>query len=140
MDDLSTKLAQLENDGYIAYVLARSEVLSDKSGYEGAGISRSGFYKWPKKDRDYLNKLARELKTETALKAKLILSDNTQKAAEVKVEGLNAKNEHVKQSAATEILDRMLGKPTQRREISGPKGKPVEIVEIVKNNGTLPTK
>ena len=48
----------------------------------------------------------------------------------MKVSGLKDPNKRIKQSAATEILDRMLGKPMQRQEISGPKGEPIEIIEI----------
>lgn len=44
------------------------------------------------------------------------------KAIRVKVRGLDSKDERVRQSAATEIIEWELGKPTQRQEHSGPDG------------------
>jgi len=133
MDVLATKLDKLENDNHLSYVLARADVNSDKAGYEDAGVSRAAYYKWPKEIRDHLNKLARELKLETALKAKLVLKAATKEAAEMKVSGLKSGKEHVQQSAATEILDRMLGKPTQRQEVEHDIKKPVTITHILKH-------
>ena len=54
------------------------------------------------------------------------------KAAAVKVAGLNSDNERVRQDSASEILDRNMGKPTQRQELTGVAGAPVsiEVVEI----------
>lgn len=56
-----------------------------------------------------------------------IIQANATKAAQVKVEGLDSKDEKVKQAAATEILDRQLGKPTQRSEITGKDGEALHI-------------
>jgi hypothetical protein len=116
MDDLQTKLTQLENSQMIDYVMARSEVTSDKQGYENAGVSKPTFYGWGKEKREYLNELARDLKVATGLKARLLLSGATERAAEIKIKGLESRKEHIQQSVSTEILDRMLGKPTQKNE------------------------
>ena len=113
MTDLDTKLSQIVDDSKLNYVLERSEVNTDKDGYVNSGVGKQVFYKWPKETRAELNKLALALKLETALKAKLVLKAATKEAALVKVGGMKSKNEHVKQSAATEILDRMLGKSMQ---------------------------
>jgi hypothetical protein len=37
----------------------------------------------------------------------------------VKVAGLDSDNEKIRQDAATEILDRQIGKPLQKSEVSG---------------------
>ena len=116
MDELTTRLDQIENDRQLDYVLARAEVSTDKDGYTDAGIHKTTFYEWSKETREYLNGLARELKLEVALKAKLVLRAATKEAAEVKVKGLTNRDERIKQGAATEILDRMLGKPVQKQE------------------------
>ena len=128
MDELTTRLDQIENDRQLDYVLARAEVSTDKAGYLDAGIHKTTFYDWSKETREYLNGLARELKLEVALKAKLVLRAATKEAAEVKVKGLTNRDERIKQGAATEILDRMLGKPVQKQAIEHEVVKPV-IVE-----------
>ena len=139
LTDLSTKIDKLEDESYISYVFARSEVDTNEEACKRSGVSHAKFYGWPIETRNYLNSLAIELKKATAFKAKMILSEATEKAANIKVSGMNSSNEHIQQSASTEILDRMLGKPTQKTELSGPKGQPVTIIEIIKSNGTLPT-
>ena len=113
MDELSTKLDKIEDSRKLSYVLERAETNSATDACKNAGISRPLYYKWGKEERDYLDGLALELKRETGLRAKLILSGATKEAAEVKVKGLTNRDERIKQSSATEILDRMLGKPVQ---------------------------
>lgn len=51
-----------------------------------------------------------------------ILDGNVVRAAMVKVAGLDSTEEKVRQDVASEVLDRVMGKPTQRQEISGPDG------------------
>ena len=130
MDDLVTKLDQIQDDQELNYVLERADVNTDKDGYTNAGISKPVFYRWPRETREHLNKLAIALKLETALKAKLVLRAATKEAAEVKVKGLTNRDERIKQGAATEILDRMLGKPMQRQEIEHDIKRPVKITYV----------
>jgi len=59
-----------------------------------------------------------------------ILEGNVVKAAMVKVAGLESSDEKQRQDVASEVLDRIMGKPTQRQEISGPDGS-VLTVEYV---------
>ena len=117
MNELATKLDQIQDDQKLNYVLERAEVSTDQAGYRNAGVSKPTFYKWGKEQRAYLNSLAISLKLEVALKAKLVLRAATKEAAEIKVEGMKSRNERVRQGASTEILDRMLGKPMQRQEM-----------------------
>jgi len=49
-------------------------------------------------------------------------------AISVKVEGLRSRNENVKQNAATEIIDRAIGKATQKNEITGANGAAMNVV------------
>jgi hypothetical protein len=65
----------------------------------------------------------------------MILEDSVEEAAQIKIAGLKARDERIKQSASTEILDRMLGKPKQSIEHTGEGGKPIEIVEVIKADG-----
>jgi len=130
MDDLSTKLDKIDDSKKLDYVLERAEVHTPTEACKNAEISRGTYYNWGKVEREYLNNLADALRLETALKARLILRGATKDAALVKVKGMTSKNEHVKQSAATEILDRMLGKPTQKNEVDLEVKKPVTVKHI----------
>ena len=55
-----------------------------------------------------------------------ILEGQVVKAAMVKVAGLDSTDEKMRQAGATEILDRVLGRATQKTEVSGPDGGPIE--------------
>lgn len=47
-------------------------------------------------------------------------------AYDVKRDGLRSKDEHIRQSVSSEILDRVIGKPAQRQEVTGPGGGPIK--------------
>ena len=131
MDELTTKLDQIGDDQKLNYVLARAEVTTDKDGYTNAEVSKPTFYRWSRETREHLNKLALELKLKDALQAKLVLRAATKEAAEVKVGGLKDPNKRIKQSAATEILDRMLGKPVQKIDSKHEVVKPVVVEHVL---------
>lgn len=126
MDNLRTELDQLE-DARLAYVLARSKVNSDRQGYMDAGIAKASFYTWTSDEREKLNNLAQQLKRETATRAIMVLQDATEDAALVKAAGLKSRDERVKQAAATEILDRTIGKTTTTVALTGSNGQPIVI-------------
>ena len=127
MDDLRTELDQLK-DSRLDYVIARSKARTDAEGYREAGIAKASFYSWPEEERARLNDLAQQVKRASALRAMMILQDATEEAARVKVEGLKSRKENIKQDAASEILDRMIGKPVIRQEVSGREGGPIIVV------------
>jgi len=134
MNELSAKIDKIEDSRKLSYVLERAEVNSATEACKNAGISRPLYYKWSKDEREYLDGLALELKRETGLMAKLILSGAIKEAAEVKVAGLKyKKDERIKQSAATEILDRMLGKPTQTVQGKVENIQTIKILEVIKS-------
>ncbi len=127
MTILKTELDQLQ-DLRLDYVMARSRVSTDAEGYREAGISKASFYSWPTDERDRLNQLAQQLKRETATRAMMVLQNAAEDAAKVKVSGLKSRDERIKQSAATEIIDRTIGKTEQ--PVSGE----VNIVVTIKEN------
>lgn len=126
MDNLRTELDQLE-DARLAYVMARSKVNSDRQGYLDAGIAKATFYLWPTEEREKLNDLAQRVKRETATRAIMVLQDAAEDAAVVKAAGLKSRDERVKQAAATEILDRTIGKTTTTVALTGSNGQPIVI-------------
>jgi N-methylhydantoinase B/oxoprolinase/acetone carboxylase alpha subunit len=108
--------------------MARSRVNSDRQGFIEAGIAKATFYTWPAEERERLNNLAQQFKRETATRALIVLQDAAEEAAKVKVSGLKSRDERVKQAAATEIIDRTIGKTEQ--PVSGE----VNIVVTLKEN------
>jgi hypothetical protein len=123
MNELRTEIENIESDLERAYVIERSQVQTDKDGYINAGMSKTTFYTWPTERRDYLNTLARRLNTEVAIQIIMELQGVGRQAAIVKANGLKSRNEQIKQRTATEILEWLIGKPTQRvdqkTELSG---------------------
>lgn len=116
MDDIGTILDGLDSRRQ-DYVWERSRLDKDSDAFRAAGIPRSAFYAW--EDREELNKLADKLRANRKIQAELALLNSVAEAAAIKVDGLKSKNQYVRQGAASEILDRILGKPTQRQEHSG---------------------
>lgn len=136
MDDLQTVLAKLE-DNRLDYVRARSLVNSDAQAYKDAGIAKAVFYRWPAEERDKLNEIAQQLKRATVARAIMALQDAAEEAARVKVAGLKSRDERVRQSAASEILDRNIGKPSQGIDLTTGGDKlpaAVTVIEIIKSN------
>lgn len=108
MTDFEQTLAELDSRE-IDYVFARSEAPSDNAALELAGLS----WGWLRnRDAEHLDGLAKRLQINFRFKARKILRDNLEKAATVKVEGLESRDERIRQLSSTEILDRELGKPT----------------------------
>ena len=136
MNNLQIELNGLE-DQRLAYVMARSKVNSDAQGHKEAGITHTTFYTWKKEERDHLNGLAQKIKREIALRALMILQDATEEAARVKVGGLKSRDERVKQGVATEILDRGIGKVSDKLDVTSG-GDPLKI-EVHYTNGKAGT-
>jgi len=137
MNDLRAELDKLE-DARLNYVMARARVNSDAQGYKNAGIPITSFYTWPAEERERLNNLAQRVKREAAMRALMVLQDAAEEAARVKAAGLRSRDERIKQSASSDILDRTIGKPTAPVEISGQGGDPLQVV-VEYANQTNPT-
>lgn len=99
--------------------MARSKVNSDRQGYLDAGIAKASFYTWSHDEREKLNEIAQRVKRETATRALIVLQNAAEDAALIKVAGLKSRDERVKQSVATEILDRTVGKVAEEVNVKG---------------------
>ena len=95
----------------IDYVQARANAVSDSEALRICGYSRGWLNSH---DKDNLNDRAMAFKTDNALKAQIILDQALEQAAKIKAEGLLSRNERIKQDCASEIMDRRMGKPTQK--------------------------
>lgn len=116
MNDLRAELDALEPDLY-AYVMRRAHTNSDAAAYKGI-ISRASFFRIDESIRARLNELAGMLKKDSALQAHLELSGAVYKAVTVKIDGLDSRDPRIRQAAASEILDRTIGKPITRADIT----------------------
>ena len=117
MGDSSTKGIEINtifdglNNREMDYVQARANSVSDAEALRTCGFSRGWLNSRDKKD---LNQRALDFKTDNVLKAQLILDKNLEKAAQGLAELLESRNEYIKIKAQTEIMDRRMGKPTQK--------------------------
>lgn len=127
MDTLRTQIENLE-PLKAQWVYARATVRTDKEAYRAIGVSHSAFYKWPEKERAELREMAGRLKADVQLRVMQMLEDAAEDAAQVKVAGLKSRHDSIKQSVASEILDRVLGKAIQRQEVTGEDGGAVHLV------------
>jgi hypothetical protein len=95
----------------IDYVQARANAASDAEALRIIGKSKG----WLRnRDKDDLNQRALDFKTDNVLKAQLVLDENLEKAAQGLAKLLDSRNENIKLKAQTEIMDRRMGKPTQK--------------------------
>jgi len=110
-----------------AYVLARSDAFSNNQALKVCGFSIG----WLRnKDIDDLNSRAESLRKDKAMRAAMILSEAVEEAARIKVAGLKVRDERIKQSVATELLERELGKVPQRTELTGADGGAIEVDDV----------
>lgn len=110
------------------FIAARLKTRTDKEAAESIGIRPKIPTQWSNKPE--INAYLLKVQQDAAKKAEQLLEAHLFEAAMVKVSALQSEDEKIRQSAATEILDRNLGKPKQRQELSGPKGSPIEITGI----------
>lgn len=134
MNSLRTELDQLENQR-LDYVMARSRVNSDAQAIRESGVPKATFYSWDKAERDNLNELAQKIKRNVALRMIAKLENAGEEAVDTLLKTLKSRNDSVKQRAAVEVMDRLLGKPTQKQEISGKDNEPFVInVKLVEED------
>lgn len=112
----------------IKWVYARLVCKTDKEAAKQAGVHHVTVSQWPNKLG--LNRAVSLLLRSPIEAALRILEDAAIEAAIIKTSGLKSKKEGIKQAAATEILDRNMGRPKQRQEFTGAEGGPIEIEDV----------
>jgi hypothetical protein len=116
MDDLIRKLQELRPEE-LDYVMARSSNNSIAAACKAADLSQSTFYRWD--NREELDSLAFALRLDRHIEVELKLPDALPEAVETIIAGLQERRYDTKFKAAVEILDRTMGKATQKQEITG---------------------
>lgn len=107
----------------LRFVVARQNCNSDAEAAKTIGISKGTVSRWP----DNVEKAVRLMLLDGVHVAQELLRRALNDAVQVKIDGLQSRHENIKQAAATEIIDRMMGKPTQRQEVTGKDGTPLVI-------------
>ena len=111
-DQLSAALVQLSTD-QIRFVIARQEYSTDKDAAAAIHIKSDTVYHWPKIVRDVVQLMAEDGLT-TALHLR---RRHLAKAMAIKVAGLDAADDRLRQSVASEIIEWELGKATQPQQV-----------------------
>ena len=96
------------------FIVAMMDHPSKKEAAEAIGIVPQTAYRWPKE----VEEAVELMRLNIAVGAREMLSKSVAKAALVKVAGLDDDDPKVRQAAATEVLDRILGRPLQKQDVS----------------------
>ena len=112
--ELDRTLTLLSAD-QLKYVEARTRLSTDAA--VGREWGTKNIHQWKRsREPEVLNQVIDWLQLEKTAAAEEVLNRHLMRAAIVKTDGLDSVDERLRQSAATEILDRALGKPMQRVE------------------------
>jgi len=125
LEDLIAKLQEL-NPNELDFVMARSSQNSVKDACKEAGISQSTVYGWD--NRVELEEIALALRLDRHVEVELKLREALPDAVEVIISGLKERRYDTKFKSAVEILDRTMGKPTQKIDQKTEQSGTIEIV------------
>jgi len=122
------------SDREIDYVKARANTKSNRQALRDANLSQGWL---ANRDADALFERAMAFKVDVIYRAQEILDSVVEEAAQVKANGLKSYDQKIKQAAATEILDRKFGKPSQKTEITGVDDSAIVIKVIYDRKGSI---
>ena len=117
------------------FVASYHQYRTKKACAEAIGITPGTVYAWP----EYVWEAAELYEDHVRGAAWQTLEDSVTKATLIKAAGLDSEDERIQQMSATEILDRIFGKPKQRTEHTGEDGGAI-TVELVGIGGIDPDK
>lgn len=121
LDEIREQLAPDQ----LAFLAERVLCRTDKEAAANLNFGYSTVLSWPEKP--IINEAVKLILADGVDVSREILRRSLADAARVKVGGLRGKNKMLQQAAATEILDRFLGKPTQQSNVSV-SGGPLEVI------------
>jgi len=118
---LEESLTRLSTE-QIRFISARLNAKNDKEAARLIGLSPNTVYSWSGEAKAIIHRAQRTYLQNAILAAQAVLQRHVLEAALVKIQALQGHPEgqdKLKQDAATEILDRMLGKPRQSVDVIG---------------------
>jgi len=124
-EQLSQVLDKLSLD-QVRYVVARQEFSTDKEAAASINLKPDTIYRWPTEVKEAVRLMAFDgLATAQHIRRKALA-----KAMLVKVKGLDSNDDVLRQRVATEIIEWEMGKATNRTEVAGPEGGPVQVEDV----------
>ncbi len=115
----------------IRFLTARMGCVSDREAARQIGINIQAPYKWRIHDVP-IDEALSLLEQDSLSLARHLRKHNLAKAMQAKIDGLNSRDQRLRQAVATEIIEWEMGKAMQRQELTGVDGGPVkyEIGEL----------
>ncbi len=107
-------LWQQLNHNQRRYVVIAGEYKTKKDAAEALGLKPQTIHSWP----PIVDTAVRLHQDQQIEAARAILHEAVSKAAMVKIAALDSDDNKTRQDAASEVLDRILGKPTQHQEVN----------------------
>ena len=96
------------------FVVAMQEHPTKKDAALSIGLEPNTVYGW----NGAVDEAVELFSNDVGLAAYAIIESSGIKAAAIKAAGLDSDSERVRQDVSSELLDRILGKPTQRQEVT----------------------
>ncbi len=122
-------LSQLSVD-HIRFIIARIDTVTDKEACQSAGLNYGTFRNMPREKRELIDQALRLVSQDGLVTALHLRRRALARAMEIKLRGLDSRDEKIRQATATEIIEWELGKATQRQEHTGAEGRPIEFIEV----------
>lgn len=110
----------------LAYLAVRPFVRWDKDAAEAVDLAKETVSRWENKAD--IDEAVRLMRMDGVIVALEILRRHLPRAAQEIVDELSHRNVGVRYKAATEIMDRAIGRAMQRQEVTGKDGGPIVIV------------
>lgn len=115
----------------IRYVIARVDSITDKEACERSNINYGSFRNMPREERELIDRAVSLMAQDGLVTALHLRRRALARAMEIKLSGLDSRDERIRQSAATEIIEWEMGKAMQRQELSGKDGGPIAFLPVV---------
>ena len=137
IDNLDAMLSCLSLDE-IRFLVARSEVTTDKEAARIIGLSPSTVKGWPMERKELIRGALRLMAEDGLITALHLRRRSLAKAMAVKVKGLEAEDDRLRQSVATEIIEWELGRAAQpiEHEIDDPREEVARLLDRIAASGT----
>ena len=116
--DLEQILEKLSTD-QIRFVIARIDTVTDKEAAERTNLNYGSIKQWPKERKELIDQACRLMAQDGLVTALHLRRRALARAMEVKLRGLDSRDERIRQAVATEIIEWELGKASQKIDLSG---------------------
>ena len=123
-DDRFAQIWKLLTHNQRRFVVQMTDSPTKKEAAEIIGLDPRTVYAWPKFIDEAVGLLLENAKTS----AVEMLTSALARAVMIKLAGLDSNDEKMRQDAASEVIDRILGKAKQTNELTGAGGEALTIV------------